>query len=96
MKACIWVFVVWVALCLAVRLAHCTDLSAFSDFDARLIQFNHVWGDYYRQHFNCPKDSTNFTQCQPNTGTVDYSGFVHVAHEGLKLFAPTNSNSVKP
>lgn len=88
MKAVIWIGLIWLALVVGARLAHCSSPVGLSDFDIRLMKFNDAWCKYYRKHFNCPVDATHFSDCNPNPNTVDYSGFVHVAHEGMKLFAP--------
>ena len=89
MKALMWVLVIWLSLVVMVRLAHC-DLGV-SDFDARLIRFNNVWSSYYRKHFNCPSDALKLTECRVDSNSIDYTGFAHVAHEGMKLFAPAES-----
>lgn len=85
MKALIWIGLIWVALVVGVRLAHC-EIGGLSDFDSRLIHFNDVWGKFYRKHFNCPPDATKLHECRVDSNRTSYDGFPTVIKEFTKEF----------
>jgi len=84
MKAFVITILIYLALVLGVRLAHCQ--SQVSDFDARLLKFNATWNTFFRAHFNCPKGSLHFEECKPDENNISYDGFPKVVHSFTKLF----------
>lgn len=62
------------------------DVIGSDAFTHRLVNFHHVYSEFFREYFGCPKTALTVEECDPKLGTVDYAAYLKMNQLAAKVF----------